>query len=454
MLSNLAVRAPSIDLFLANPELAAAFAPKAKWSIHAFSPTWGYQALLLGVMALLSLPLLIGRYTRICSLILYILYVSLYNYSTVTGNAGDKLFCIILALSALLPESKIRLRKSAPYLETSPDAQKPFAPLAGFVISAQLACMYCASGFLKSTNWHNGTAVYNSLISEKYSFWWSYPLTQFPGILEVLTYFILIAEMFAGLILFFPPIRDLHRYIPIAIFGWFHLSLALTLCLGHFPYNALALWTVMLPTSFWTFVGKRWPVAHEVRDFRPFSPPWRIGISTPLWCAFFLLALSLNIDHTTKLKLPRSVKRLSKTLRLQQNWGLFKSPGTRIMWTVPVKEQPGHDPINLFNHQPFADYAKPNLTSSYTPNHRWHKFLHRIRKDKYKDLRAPYLHYLCAKERRRDPDGPTVNLKLLQIKYEGEERKAVKKTLAEYPCQSAEDAKLSVHAAKEAPSPP
>ena len=434
LLSNLACRVVGFEFFLTDA--AGIFSLEAKknlLSFHDASASPWFQGALLGFMALCCLPFMLGRYARVFGLTLYVFYVSLYNQTPMIGNGGDKLLCLALFISILLPSTRMELRLRRPFIFVRDDVHVPTSSFTGFAISVQLACIYFFSGMLKTKSWHNGTAVYNALISEKYSYPWSHPLTQYPDLLEFATYTTLAAEILAGFILFFPPIRNLHRWIPFAVFCGFHLNLALTMCLGHFPFVALALWTVMIPGSLWELLRKKLRL-----------PSWEpLPARAERWSAlqklvvavFLLLVVTVNLDRYKTIDLPSSITRTVDKIRLQQNWGLFKNPGGTIVWTVPIREARDETPLNLFDRTPITENEKPHLTSAYGDTHRWHKFLQRIRSKSKRPYRDAYLKYLCAEELERSDrlDGDFA-IALYSISYTKNHKVKQKKLLARRRC--------------------
>jgi hypothetical protein len=151
------------DYFSADSVLAGEFARKAfpsRLSVFFFVENpWAVRAIFwLGVLA--HVAWLLGWYTRVASLIAYVVWVSMFGRHPLLYSLADQLQMVLCTLLVLMPSGR----------GLSLDAKLrgkggPVPVWCRRVMQLQLAVVYTATGLLKTGDtWHDqGTALYYSL---------------------------------------------------------------------------------------------------------------------------------------------------------------------------------------------------------------------------------------------------------------------------------------------------
>lgn len=154
---------------------------------------------LYGVMLMSLLLMVLGVWTRVTSILSFLLVEWVYRYSPVFYTGGDTVIRVYLflgmfadwgraySLDAWWARRDAILRGQAQHLPAL--IKIPAWPMR--IMMLQLACIYCATGLLKSgATWHNGTALYYALCLDHF---YRVPaihgvtLAQFFGVLPLAT---------------------------------------------------------------------------------------------------------------------------------------------------------------------------------------------------------------------------------------------------------------------------
>lgn len=154
---------------------------------------------LYGAMLMSLLLMVLGVWTRVTSILSFLLVEWVYRYSPVFYTGGDTVIRVYLfmgmfadwgraySLDAWWARRDAILRGGARHIP--PLVKIPAWPMR--IMMLQLVCIYCATGLLKSgTTWHNGTALYYALCLDHF---YRVPaihavtLAQFFGLLPLAT---------------------------------------------------------------------------------------------------------------------------------------------------------------------------------------------------------------------------------------------------------------------------
>jgi hypothetical protein len=219
------------------------------------------QALLFGVAALAALALLVGYRTRLMTIIVWVLVISIQARNPMILNTGDTLLRMLLLWSILLPLgahwSVDRALKAVP-----PRFSMSFLSLATVGLFLQIAFVYWFTAILKSgPEWRvDGTALYYALSIDE----WATPIGayfyQFPTLLKVLTFATVGLEAFGPFLLFSPFFTGPVRTGAILAFMSLHFGIWLTMPIGVFSWVAAFCMVCFLPSWFWDTAAKLLPV--------------------------------------------------------------------------------------------------------------------------------------------------------------------------------------------------
>src|SRR5918998_5721050 len=221
-------------------------------SLNLMSGELYVQALLFGVAALAALALLVGYRTRLMTVIVWVLVLSIQARNPMVLNTGDTLLRMLLFWGMFLPLgahwSVDRALKAAPSR-----LSMRFLSFATVGLFLQIAFMYWFTAILKSgEEWRvDGTAIYYTLSIDQITTPIGAYLYQFPTLLMVLTFATILLEAFGPFLLFFPILTGLVRTGAVLAFMGLHFGVWLTLYLGMFPWISALCMVCFLPGWFW-----------------------------------------------------------------------------------------------------------------------------------------------------------------------------------------------------------
>ena len=231
-------------------------------SLNLMSGELYVQALLFDVAALAALALLVGYRTRLMTVIVWVLVLSIQARNPLVLNSGDTLLRMLLFWGIFLPLgahwSVDRALKAAPSR-----LSMRFLSLATVGLLMQIAFVYWFTAILKSgEEWRvDGTALYYALSIEE----WGTPigayLYQFPTLLKVLTFATIGLEAFGPFLLFCPFFTGPVRTGAILVFMSLHFGIWLTMPIGIFSWVAAFCMICLLPSWFWDNATKLLPVS-------------------------------------------------------------------------------------------------------------------------------------------------------------------------------------------------
>lgn len=121
----------------------------------------------------------VGLWTRIASVMTWLLVLQLYNYNPLYYTGGDTVLRVMLFLGMFIDWGQAysvdawrRRRKAILSGATHFPAPKRIAAWPVRLMMLQLACIYCATGLLKSgPTWANGSALYYALNLDHFYRW-------------------------------------------------------------------------------------------------------------------------------------------------------------------------------------------------------------------------------------------------------------------------------------------
>src|SRR5215217_650430 len=233
-----------------------------QFSLNLMSGELLVQALLFGVTALAALALLVGYRTRLMTMIVWVLVISIQARNPLVVNAGDTLLRLLLLWGILLPLgahwSVDRALKAAP-----PRFSMRFLSLATVGLFLQIAFVYWFTAILKSgPEWRvDGTALYYALSIDEYATPIGAYVYQFPTLLKVLTFATIGLEAFGPFLLFSPFFTGPVRTGTVLAFMSLHLGIWMTMSIGDFSRVAAFCMVCFLPSWFWDNAMKLLPVS-------------------------------------------------------------------------------------------------------------------------------------------------------------------------------------------------
>ena len=392
------------------------------------------QALLFAAAALAALGLLVGYRTRLMTLVVWLLVMSIQWRNPLVDGSGETLLRMLLLWGMFLPLGAWWSVDRALRGTATPRLSMRFLSVATAGLFIQIAFMYWFAVLLKSgPEWRvEGTAIYYALSVDQLATPFGAFLVQFPALLTVLTFATLGLETFGPFLLFFPFFTGPVRTGAVLAFMSLHFGIWSTLYLGIFPWLAAFCMVCFLPGWFWD-KATRWrrPLYGRVRrvlyalraNLRPRVPArpsgehpslegTAVGSEKPVTLrsslaanllAFLLVlyALLWNITTVSEIRMPERLTPLGNLLGVVQIWNMFapfpiKDDG---WYVIPGTLQGGRE-VDLagvlrddFSMQEVS-WEKPQNVPGTFKNEHWRKYLE-VARQHHMDQHQYLGRYLC-----------------------------------------------------------
>jgi hypothetical protein len=217
--------------------------------------TW-FQALLFGATALAALGMLVGYRTRLMTIIVWVMYLSIQWRNPLVLN--DEVFLhLLLFWGMFLPLGAYwsidRVLKPVP-----PRLSVRFQSLATVGLFLQIAFLYWFAAIHKLGQewWRDGTALYYLLSIDQITTPIGAYLYQFPGLLKILTFATLGLEAFGPFLLLSPLLTGPVRTGAVLAFMSLHFGIWLLTDMGISSWVSAFCMLCFLPGWFWEKTAK------------------------------------------------------------------------------------------------------------------------------------------------------------------------------------------------------
>ena len=282
----------------------------------------------------------------------------------------------------------------------------------------QVALIYfCAAGHkLKSVEWVNGTAIFNSLNYDPLVKPFGSSLLPYRELMKFVNDAVLGIEWGGAILLFCPVFTTPVRLI--AILGFILFQLALWLCfeLGPLVGSMIVAMIPFVPTPAWDYfvrklTSSRWKVDYDwwsrfckkilLKRSRPFLTfyPMKVKpslLNTALVAISFLYVVISNASSFWNYRIPYTFSRFGGSmLWMNQDWTMFAPPPQSGGWNVIEGRQKNGISVDLFNEGKPLSWERPRLISKTFKSQLWRKYWMRIIEPGYEIPRAYYADYLC-----------------------------------------------------------
>ncbi len=237
---------------------AVDFLSISSFSIHLMNGSVAFQVVLFLLAGVFALMLIFGWRTRLATVASWFFMLSVQNRNTFILSGEDNLAMVFLCWAVFLPLGA-RYSVDAALDKGSGSRPNAYFSVATVGLLLQGMSMYFFSALLKSdAQWvPDGTAVYYALqldyLVTPFAVWFR----QFGTVLQGLTYYVYVLEL-VGPILIFSPIlhRPLRLFLMLA-FMTMHLSFALFLHIGLFPFISIIMNLTFMPGWVWDWLDKK-----------------------------------------------------------------------------------------------------------------------------------------------------------------------------------------------------
>lgn len=385
------------------------------WSLYLINGSYAWAAILFGLHFIFTFFLLIGYRTRISTVILLVLYISLHNRNVFVNQAGDDLLRLVLLWGILLPWQ-------AHYSWDSRHQPKvpPQFTVANIAYLFLLSSVYFFAAILKTgSEWHgDGTAIYYALSLDQlrlpvFGDW----LYQFPALMKVCTWIALTIEFLIPVLLLWPSKKGTLRGLSFFLLVFLHVGIGLTLYVGLFFIIGMVSALGLLPARSMDWLEQRTGLAKKTIPDQAVASTYKFIVNS-LSALLIIVCLILNFSSATwfgyQLK-PQILKPVN-VLRLDQFWGMF-SPTVlkKDGWFVYY----GVDSIgrqwDLRRNEDYVDFEKPEHVVSMYNSDRWRKLAENMQGTSV-FLRPLYCKHVLKKWNAEHPEKKlsTLNLYFMQ----------------------------------------
>ncbi|MFO0870693.1 MAG: HTTM domain-containing protein [Pirellulales bacterium] len=391
------------------------------WSLYWCSASDGYQRALLIAQGGAGILLALGCWTRLSSVLSWVLIASLWNRNPLVNNYGDTLLRMLLFWGMFLPWGatwsvdwlrRVRLGQTA----LQPQVVQSVASAA---ILLQLALLYFFTGIWKwNPTWLEGRALADALNVEYFARPSARVLLAYPSLLRPLTQATLFLELAGPLALWIPWQTARIRLVVMGCFFALHIGIELVLSPVYLSYICLIAWLLFLPSSIWE---GRWLSAtlghweHALASrLAPEPLPERaspaalggrcvIGQSplTNAVCLFFLAYVVVwnvaTLGPQYARILPGPFRYIGQAAMLWQTWDMYDVPSRHHGWfSAPTRLRNGQRVDALWTGRP-VDRQHPQPYWDDVPNPRWRVFLFRLSAERYRRFHPPLATFLLAR---------------------------------------------------------
>ncbi len=334
--------------------------------------------------ALFYLLLLIGRWTRAVSFLSWYFLLSLQQRNPLILNSGDLLLHLLLFWGIFVPLD------GQWSVDRRPGARRPLLSVATATVLLQICYVYWSTAYWKSNAdwWSEGDALSSALSFELYATGVGNFLLQYPEMLKVMARAILVFEWVAPGLVLISSFDWRVRTALVTLFLGMHLTLIPIFTLGLFPFVSIAGWLLFLPAELWD------------RLFGPLESR-EVAVPRVRW-SFLLLALlavsciaglpgaevTSNADLTP---IHRGLVRIG----VIQSWKMYARPSRDDGWFEVVGTDINGESWDLVRKTRGFEPGKANKGPFIYSNHRWRKYMNRLRKNQDAEVTRLYAEWQC-----------------------------------------------------------
>lgn len=405
LLTDLGIRAQDLEAHYTDRGVLplavwnAVFRPISPFCLFQVAPDVSTVLFFFLLGAILYLLLLVGRWTRTVSFLSFLFLLSLQQRNPLLLNAGDSLLHLSLFWGAFVP------LQGAWSLD---GAARPtrYQSIAAATLMLQVCYVYWNTAYWKSNDtwWSEADALRSALSFENYATGVGDSLLAYPELLRWMTRSILIFEWVGPALVLFTWRHWRLRTAGVMLFVAMHLSLIFIFTLGLFPFVSIVGWIPFIPPRAWERLFGQSRVAED--KGRPLT--WVLPLVLAVSCALGMP--DAGRQENSALSPPY---RVFASVGLIQSWTMYARPGRDDGWFDLVGIDTNGASWNLFRGEPGG--PQPERGPFVYPNHRWRKYMNRLRKTRDQEMARLYAQWLCRDAQRYLPPG--VRLATLRIGF-------------------------------------
>ncbi len=384
------------------------------WSLHELSGSYAWVLSIFILHFIFALFLLFGYKTKIATLIVWLLTISLHNRNLFIQQSGDDLLRLLLFWGLFLPWHtyySLDSKKQAITLK-----QNTFANI-GYMLF--ISSVYFFTVSLKtSTEWRSeGSAIYYALSLEQLRLPTGDLLYQFPLLMKVLTWFVFYAELAIPILILWPAKKGNLRLLAFILILVLHTGIGLTLYVGLFFIINMVGAIALLPKKIMDKIEEKFKLKKEAVVLRLKKNLAINYFSNSICIMVIAISITINLSSVNWFgyELRKEVWYPVNVFRLDQYWGMF-SPSIlkKDGWFVYHGMDSVGRQYDLYRDNDYVDYKKPEHIVKMYKSDRWRKLAENMQKDDFTFLRPQYCRYIIKKW---NEEHPNKQMNMLNLYY-------------------------------------
>ena len=388
------------------------------WSLHTLSGNYWWIVFLFAVHFTFAVFLVLGYKTKLSTLIVWLLLISLHNRNLFILQSGDDLLRLLLFWGLFLPWANCY----------SIDGKQIYTSKKQFTVSnlgylLLLASVYFFTVNLKtSAEWHSeGSAIYYALSLEQmrlplFGDW----LYKYPTLMQILTWFVFYVELLIPFLILMPAKKGYLRLWAFILIAVLHIGIGLTLYVGLFYIINIVVAIGLIPS----FVIDKWQIKLIFlkiksnifckQTFVKYAKTKQLLVNYFLAIVIVLcLILNLSTIKWFNYELRTEFYYPINVLRLNQYWGMF-SPNVlkKDGWFVYYGIDSAGRQWDLYRNQDYVDFTKPTHIVNMYKTDRWRKLAENMQSTNNTFLYPMYGKYILKQWNKKHPNKKIITLNL------------------------------------------
>lgn len=357
-------------------------------SLYLASGWEGFIALLFVLHGLAALTLTLGYQTRLTSVLVWYLTISLQQRIYMANNGGDTVLALLLLWGMFVPwgarlsvDAAVLARDSTAAEGSSGPNDRAYTPGTA-LFALQMPVIYWLSVFHKfEPTWLDGSVLYYAFQSDFYSRPLASLFLPYPGLMVGLAYATWAWEGVGPFLLL--SSRPRVRLFACFAFIVMHANFGLFLRLGTFAFSPSLFLLALLPGAFWGTrlargAAARWDramarLARKAAPARWGQPRWSRELAGALFCLFLYGSMiALGQDSRVGRLVPSQLDWLAQLTGAYQRWSVFVNlPEVPDGWFVVEGRLSDGREVDLFQGFSPVRWDKPETPYSRYDSFRW-----------------------------------------------------------------------------------
>lgn len=388
------------------------------YSFHNWSGSFGWQAFLFVMNAIVALAMLAGYRTRLFTILAWLFMVSLQNRDPFIQQGGDDLLRLTLFFGMFMPWGAYYSMDAKRCGQTK---ARYYFSLASGGYMLLIASVYFFSAMLKtSSEWRSeGTAIYYVLSLDQLKIGMGHWLYLHPSLMKFLTHVVFYTELLSPLFILFPYKNKFFRGLGVMLILLLHIGIALNVYVGLFFVIGMSSVLGLIPETIMNRIDnilRRNVTTDHSYESTALRRPSLIYLRNTFLIFVIILCLFMNLGNLKGFPYQVSgpIVKISDALKLEQFWGMFspniyKTDG----WYVYRGIKHDNSDWDLYHNKAGLDLRKPENIAGMYESDRWRKFAENYEKTEYNFIKPYYCKYLIKKWNTEHPENKIEGLYIL-----------------------------------------